>query len=168
MNNHGDGCSKCGRPYTIVNRRHWLCQQCNYKRLHGHDPQKKPIAKKRFSSTFDYCTDWAFDSEKDLFTHMMNERGPGLWSEISGEPIPDPGPHNFAHILAKGLNKYPHFRFNPANICIMTMHEHHLWDNGTKQERQEYADSIARPGAWDQLEARAEILKELYRLRFNQ
>lgn len=46
---------------------------------------------------------------------------------------------NFAHVLAKGQNKYPLYKEYKKNCVIITDHEHHLVDNGTEEERQKYA-----------------------------
>ena len=46
----------------------------------------------------------------------------------------------FAHVLAKGQNKYPRFKTYKKNIVLLTPYEHHLFDNGTIEQRQKYAD----------------------------
>ena len=157
-------CSKCGKNRIIVNKRHWLCQECNYIRLNGHAPGRTPIKKQRFNQKFAYCTKWGFTSEKDLFAHVWSER-PHV-SQVSGKPIHDPAPFTFAHVLAKGINKYPHLRFCPWNIWLMTMQEHHLWDNGTEEQRLLYAQSIGKPMCWLTLVAQEGALKEYYNTKF--
>ena len=67
----------------------------------------------------------------------------------------------FSHVLAKGQNKYPKFKLYPDNIQMLTPYEHHIFDNGTEEERQEYAH---RTGCdWHKLYDLADILKEEYK-----
>ena len=158
----GEGvCSKCGKTRIIVNKRHYLCQECNYVRLHGHAPGRKPIGYKRFNEKFAYCVKWGFSSEKSLFEHVFDSR-PHV-SQVSGKPIHDARPHNFAHILPKAINKYPHLRFCPWNIALMTLMEHHLWDNGTDDQRRDYAKRIGNPDCWIPIEEQRDGLKEYYK-----
>jgi len=48
----------------------------------------------------------------------------------------------FAHVLAKGQNKYPYFKYYAKNIALLTPVEHHLLDNGTEEQRINYALDI--------------------------
>ena len=88
-----------------------------------------------------------------MFRHIWLER-PHV-SFVSGAPIQD-DVRCFAHVLAKGLNKYPHFRFNPENVVLLTPTEHYLWDQGCKCDRDEY------PGDFQALEDKAAKLKDDY------
>ncbi len=45
----------------------------------------------------------------------------------------------FAHVLAKGLNKYPYFKYYAKNIVLLTPGEHALLDQGTEEARISYA-----------------------------
>lgn len=65
--------------------------------------------------------------EKDIFEKIFEERGP--YSQISGAFLGEYNVSFFAHILPKGQNKYPHFKLIPENIILMTIDEHHCWDN---------------------------------------
>lgn len=136
------GCAKEGstEKRLIVNKRHKLCNDHNRIRLdnqRGGEIKKETrnMAKKRFSTSFPYSTKWGFLNEKDMFAHIW-ENSPHV-STISGKAV-QYSPSCFAHILAKGLNKYPHYRLNPENIMLMTAEEHHLTDNGTTEQRGRY------------------------------
>lgn len=80
-------------------------------------------------------------------------------SFVSGQPIYD-DVRSMAHVLPKGLNKYPHFRLNPANVVFLTPFEHGLWDGGSQCDRDEY------PGDFKALEDLAEKLKAEYEILF--
>lgn len=147
-----------------MNRKHFLCQECNYIRLNGHKRGKTPIKYKRSNDKFHFCTKWGFSSEKDLFEHLWKER-PHV-SGVSGKPIAEAMSYTFAHILAKGINKYPHLRFCPWNICFMTLKEHHLWDNGSVEQQMQYADQIKNMQCWDELHNHAYNLKKYYKTKF--
>ena len=157
-------CSKCLRIRIIVNQRHILCQECNYERLHGHAVNNAPIRSKRYNDKFAYSTEWGYSSEMDMFKDIWDNR-PHV-SQVSGHPIPEAAAHNFAHVLAKGINKYPHLRLCPWGVYLLTMKEHHLWDNGSEEQRRQYAESINKPECWDEITAKAEELKEYYKLKF--
>lgn len=88
-----------------------------------------------------------------------------IWSErphksfISGEPILFPAPSNFLHVLAKGQNKYPKFKFYKKNIVLGTEYEHFLVDNGHDGLRKAYEKKY--PGCWDNLgKLKEELLAE--------
>ena len=78
----------------------------------------------------------------------------------------------FAHVLAKGQNQYPRFKFLAANICLLTPAEHALWDQGTEEARISYALDIeertggAQTAEWDKLKDLEEKLKKLYKKKF--
>ncbi len=65
--------------------------------------------------------------EKEIFADIWKERPHK--SEISGEPIHEPTPSNFMHVLAKGQNKYPKYKLLKENIILADAEEHHMWDN---------------------------------------
>jgi len=74
----------------------------------------------------------------------------------------------FAHVLPKALNKYQHFRLYAKNIVLLSPQEHHLWDNGTKELRNKYAEEMKEKSkgkiivSWDKLEKYAELLQQEY------
>ena len=89
--------------------------------------------------------------EKEIFEKIWEERGP--YSEISNEHLGEFCIAYFAHILPKGQNKYPKFKLEPLNICIMSFDQHHLWDNDRSK--------CAGP-EWRWLHEEEDILKERY------
>lgn len=68
--------------------------------------------------------------EKELFLEIWNERP--HYSQISFEPLGEPSPINFLHVIPKGMNKYPKFKLNKQNIVLGTDEEHYLWDHNRK------------------------------------
>ncbi len=62
-----------------------------------------------------------------LFDEIWKERPHK--SQISGDPIHEPAPINFMHVLAKGQNKYPKFKLLKENIVLVTDEEHFQFDN---------------------------------------
>lgn len=48
----------------------------------------------------------------------------------------------FAHVLSKSQSKYPHFRLYLKNIALLTKDEHFLYDAGTCDARDNYADEV--------------------------
>lgn len=78
----------------------------------------------------------------------------------------------FAHVLAKGMNQYPLFKFYAKNIVLLTPLEHTLWDQGTEEARIAYSLEIeAATGGrtkadWDKLKALEASLKEEYKKAF--
>jgi hypothetical protein len=76
-------------------------------------------------------------------------------------------PSCFAHVLAKGQNKYSLFKYLAKNIALLTPHEHHLLDAGTENQRISYAlDIEEKTGGkqtcdWKKLyDLRDELIKE--------
>ena len=58
-------------------------------------------------------------------------------SYLSGKPLYKFSVSLFAHVLSK--NKYPKWRLNPINIVLLTPEEHHMLDQGYKEQRERYA-----------------------------
>lgn len=92
--------------------------------------------------------------------HLRQYRGKDMWYSC------------FAHILAKGQNKYHHFKFLAANIMLMDPHEHHLYDHGTEEQRISYALDLEQKtkgrgtADWQKLKDRKEELEKLYEKHF--
>lgn len=124
----------------IVNNRHKLCDKHNKVRLslQQSKPKKSPsrIVPRRFSETFQYCKEWDFVREMDMFHHIWLTR-PHV-SYFTGKPIFYFHPWNFIHVLPKGLGKYPHYRLNPNNVVLGLKREHDLVDVGTQALREKY------------------------------
>jgi hypothetical protein len=106
---------------------------------------------------------WNIRSRKSFLTGIwLREFYPGhpLWFNM------------FSHILEKGQNKYPHFRYYLRNICLLTPGEHSLIHNGTAEARIKYSQEVEEASGgkikadWGKLEALAEELKEEYRKYF--
>lgn len=78
----------------------------------------------------------------------------------------------FAHVLAKGQNKYPYFRNYFKNIVLLTPGEHALYDQGTEEQRILYSAEVEMSSGgknkadWAKLEALGEELKEEYKKHF--
>ncbi len=78
----------------------------------------------------------------------------------------------FAHVLAKGQNKYPRFKYLAANIVLLTPAEHALLDQATEEARISYALDIeqrtrgTQTAEWDKLKDLEEKLKKLYKEKF--
>jgi hypothetical protein len=78
----------------------------------------------------------------------------------------------FAHVLAKGLNKYPYFLLYAKNIVLLTPQEHHFLDHGTADQRIKYSLGLEemtggkQKADWAKLEALAEELKKEYNENF--
>jgi len=78
----------------------------------------------------------------------------------------------FAHVLAKGQNKFPYFRNYLKNIVLLTPGEHALYDDGTEEARILYSKEVeAASGGinkadWAKLEALKEELKAEYKKYF--
>ena len=97
--------------------------------------------------------------ESDMFKHIWDRSA--HYSFISGIPIRVPTPANFAHVLSKAVNRYPHFRLNPANIVLVTQEEHTLIDHGTDKLREAYCRRITTASFNPFYKKEAE-LKKLY------
>ncbi len=65
--------------------------------------------------------------EREIFDAIWKERPHK--SQITGDPIHEPAPINFLHVLAKGQNKYPKYKLLKDNIVIGTDDDHFMWDN---------------------------------------
>lgn len=67
----------------------------------------------------------------------------------------------FAHVLAKGLNQYPYFKYYAKNIVLLTPGEHALLDQGTEEARISYALDV-KSANWQPLYDLREELKKEY------
>jgi len=121
----------CGNPVFGKG----YCKRHQYLR---EDKQKSSITKTRFNKNFDYDTSFGFSDEKTMYKYILSTRGSR--SFISGLDIKNPKPINFAHVLPKAINQYPHFRLNPKYCILVTDYEHFLIDNGTEALRNKYAE----------------------------
>jgi hypothetical protein len=78
----------------------------------------------------------------------------------------------FAHVLAKGMNKYPYFKYYAKNIILLTPNEHHLLDNGTEEQRISYSLDVEEKSGgkntanWGKIKTLEEELKIEYKESF--
>lgn len=75
--------------------------------------------------------------ELELFIQIWNERPHK--SFLSGKKLNTFSPSLFAHVLPKAKNRFPKWKLNPDNIILLTIEEHHLYDNGYIEQRERYA-----------------------------
>jgi hypothetical protein len=71
----------------------------------------------------------------------------------------------FAHVLAKGLNQYPYFKYYAKNIVLLSPGEHALLDQGTEEARISYALDV-KSANWQPLYDLREELKVEYKKVF--
>lgn len=98
----------------------------------------------------------------DLFLKMYNN-GFNFVSFLTGRQVKErPGSllfvNCFAHVLPKG--SYTHYKMNPENIVILSPEEHHLFDFGSEEQRQKYAE--VNKCDWSGLYELRDRLKEKY------
>lgn len=74
-------------------------------------------------------------------------------------------PACFAHVLAKGMAKYPYFKHYAKNIVLLTPDEHHLLDHSTEESRISYALDV-KSADWRPLYTLREELKKEYKKYF--
>jgi len=67
----------------------------------------------------------------------------------------------FAHVLAKGLNQFPYFKYYARNIVLLTPGEHALLDQGTEEARISYALDV-KSANWQPLYDLRDDLKKEY------
>ena len=100
----------------------------------------------------------------DFYREILSEREP--ISFLTGFWINNPTAWNCAHVLAKGQNKYPKFKFYKKNVVLLTEYEHQLYDQGTIAQRQQYAEYCQQNGTkcnWQKLFDLVEELKKEYK-----
>ena len=123
-------CSKDGCDYPSFSKGY--CRRHQYLRVDKSVPtlRKSRVAPKK------YLKNPKQTGEKEVFERVWNNRPHK--SQLSGKKIYDARPGNFAHLWPKG--KYPEFRLLDINICLLTLEEHFLFDQGTEEQRKKYAD----------------------------
>jgi len=104
-------------------------------------------------------------SKKDAYCNWKNPVFEEVWEEsghrsfLSGEYIRECTKSNLSHVLAKGLNKFPEFKYYKKNIVVLTMMEHHLFDNGSAEQRRKYGEE--KGFSWKKLyDLREELIIE--------
>lgn len=100
--------------------------------------------------------------ELGLFEELWKKRK--HISFLSGKDLPIFDVALFAHVLEKAQNKFPKWKLNPENIILLTKFEHHLFDNGTKAQREKYA--LEEGCSWEPIYSLYNKLKEAYEKEF--
>jgi hypothetical protein len=137
-------CSNCGKNPYIVNRIKWLCQPCNYERLHGVEQYKVPKqeaikpSKKRKS---------VLDADRETY-RIVFETHPNQCEECNCK-LPDTfedenGRINaifqYSHIATK--KAFPEFRNNPKNFNRLCLKCHTQWETGNRKEMNIYEGNM--------------------------
>jgi len=71
----------------------------------------------------------------------------------------------FAHVLAKGKNQHPYFKYYLRNIILLTPGEHALLDQGTVEQRESYATKV-KTADWTKIGVLKESLLQEYNAVF--
>ncbi len=114
-------CIDCGREGPVIAKR------CQYHYWIHRRNVKKARERKDNNSI----------GQMDIFKKIWAERAHK--SFISGKGLEQYihfFPSLFAHVLSK--KTYPRWKLNPENIVLLTPHEHHLYDQGTEEQRKAY------------------------------
>jgi len=126
-------CKKEGCNYPVFS--HLYCKSHQYLRIDNNKPKAKMnnhptlIQPSVMAESLLFKMIWAHSDKKSFLTNvwLRDFLNTPLWYSC------------FAHVLPKGLNKYPYFKLYARNIVIVTPDEHHLIDNGTDEQRISYA-----------------------------
>ena len=128
-----DICRKCSNSRPIVNKKYYLCEECNYKRLHGDKPRKKhPLRSQSKKHLFtraqeERCYEEVFNSK----SHRCEECGVELSSVFRDEDGRVVDRYQYSHILSKGA--WPELRFHPKNFNRLCMSCHTRWESGDRK-----------------------------------
>lgn len=117
---------------------------CRYHQWKRTDKKPKRLAKRAIRKTVK-AYDFGFDTQPQVFKHVYFIAKKPIVCPVSGRDITDcmngPIEHwikHFAHILPK--SKYTYWKFNPENILILHPEVHHIFDQGTQEDRDKYPD----------------------------
>jgi hypothetical protein len=158
--NHEGFCSVCGKSFYKVNTINTVCGfECHKEKNKG---KKKPIPKKK--KEYEGVNDLEVLGESALYD-IIWEQNEGK-SFLTGKTIPLRQHSSlyyncFAHVLAKGLAKYPHFRLYSKNIILLSPDEHTLLDHSSADKRFLYG--VNNNCKWTKIYDLAEELKEEYK-----
>lgn len=114
-------------------------------------PDPKPAKSEKKTKKYTYKKEPT--GELPLFKKIWETRGP--YSQVSGMYLGEFNVCFFAHILPKGKNKYPLFKLEPQNIVLMSLSEHHNFDNARYK-------CVGKE--WEWVIKLEELLKEKYKL----
>lgn len=117
-------CSCCGERRFIVNRTHILCEECNYKRLHGGKNRLEVQREKPRTPKYRKPT-----GELALFRQIWANREHRCVH--CGAVLPDPPRASyFSHIHSKGAR--PDLRLDPSNIELVCTDCHQKYEFGKR------------------------------------
>ena len=145
-----DKCLSCGSSY-IENRKHMLCSECNYLRMHGETRYSavlrkaqvkliNPIKKKRKPvRTNPNKSKRQLTLEKDKETYKKVFEAKPNFCEECGTPLNDIfeidgqilNIFQYSHILGKG--SFPEFRHNSKNFNKLCGVHHDQWEFGERK-----------------------------------
>ena len=159
-------CKKDGCNYPVFS--HLYCKNHQYLRNDNKKPkpmnnhQVTPLNPSQLTEMALFRMIWDKSDKKSFIT--------GVWlRDYLATPL---WPNCFMHVLAKGQNKWPHFKYYAKNISLGTPLEHSLWDDGTEEARLNYSLEIEEASGgrnkadWQKLkDLEVELLKE-YKLYF--
>lgn len=129
-------CSECNTEQWIEHKKKNLCRDCNTLRkqqLKGNkDKRNLSTFKKKSKPTGEmalFQSIWASREKKSYLSgkELKNYEGTSFF------------PNLFAHVLSKAKNRYPKFKLFEKNIILLTPDEHYLYDFGTEEQRNKYA-----------------------------
>lgn len=119
------------------------------------DPKPEKVEKKKVGP---YRYKRKPTGELEIFLSIWAER-PHV-CQVCTDPIPEPTPTNFAHVIPKAQNKYPKFKLNKQNILILCPCCHRLWDQGVRA-------GIRHDAKWYWVFELEASLKEQYKTLFD-
>jgi len=147
MNN--SPCSKCGKPFFIVNKTHNLCADCNHIRLHGETRLQSAIKKQKTQKRKLYKIKPSkkrketLEKDRDTYFQLFNKSN--CECEECTAPLPtdfedENGSliyiHRYSHILGK--KAYPEYRNELWNFNELCLSCHQIWDFGDKKSMKIY------------------------------
>lgn len=119
-------CKNCAKQYVIVNKKYYLCQNCNYKRLHkGKTEYEVSIEKKKLNPIIKVQA----TGESELFKEIWKER-PNICVHCK-RVLHKFNIWYFAHIKPKST--HPKLRLDKNNIRILCVDCHFSETNNSKE-----------------------------------
>ena len=134
MGNFEDRPCNCGNHF-IVNRTHWLCNNCNKKRLHNQNkfnPKKRVKIKHSKREETKLKRELILKKDKEFYLHQFNSK-PNICEEC-GVNLPDIFEIDgsvvmigqYSHILTKGM--FPEYRHSNWNCNRLCLRDHNEWE----------------------------------------
>jgi len=120
-------CKKCGKQTYLYAK--GLCLQCYW--LNRYYINKARNQRRHENRS-------VYKTEVDMYYNVWNARE--HVSFISGYPLQGPTSSmwrsQFAHVIPK--SKYPQVKYDDDFVVLLTVDEHHAYDNMTEDQRQKY------------------------------